>query len=110
MTGRGYQLVSFENVLGRPLRSGETPPVPDGVEIRRGGDDELDAWIDVVVDGFAHPDDQGVPSHEDFPREIVERAERDIVAGGRADLPRTATGRCRRWAGAMRPSRTGSHS
>ena len=82
LTGRGYRLVAFENVLGRPLRSGETPPVPDGVDIRRGGEDELDAWIDVVVTGFAHPDDQGVASHEDFPREIVERAERDFVAAG----------------------------
>jgi GNAT superfamily N-acetyltransferase len=52
------------------------------LDIRRGGEDELDAWIDVVVTGFAHPDDQGVATHEDFPREIVERAERDLVAAG----------------------------
>ena len=36
----------------------------------------------MVTTGFAHPDDQGVPSHEDFPREVVERAERDFVAAG----------------------------
>ena len=28
----------------------------------------------------AHPDEQGVPTHEDFPREIIARAERDFVA------------------------------
>jgi GNAT superfamily N-acetyltransferase len=82
LTGRGYRLVAFENVLGCPLRAGQTPPMPDGLDIRRGGEDELDAWIDVVVTGFAHPDDQGVATHEDFPREIVERAERDLVAAG----------------------------
>ena len=82
LTGRGYRLVAFENVLGRQLRGDETPPRPDGVEIRRCGDDDLDTWLDVVVTGFAHPDDQGVATHEDFPREIIERAERDFVAAG----------------------------
>jgi GNAT superfamily N-acetyltransferase len=82
LTGRGYRLVAFENVLGCPLRGGQTSTMPDGLDIRRGGEDDLDAWIDVVVTGFAHPDDQGVASHEDFPREIVERAERDLVAAG----------------------------
>ena len=82
LTGRGYRLVGFENVLGRALRSGETPLAPAGVEIRQCDDGELDAWLDVVVTGFAHPDDQGVATHEDFPREVVERAERDLVAAG----------------------------
>lgn len=82
LTGRGYRLVAFENVLGRPLRSGESLPVAAGVDVRRGGEDDLDTWIDVVVTGFAHPDDQGVASHEDFPRDMIERAERDFVAAG----------------------------
>lgn len=82
LTGRGYRLVAFENVLGRPLRRGETPDVPAGVDVRRGGANELDAWIDVVVTGFAHPDDQGVASHEEFPRDIIDSAERDFVAAG----------------------------
>jgi GNAT superfamily N-acetyltransferase len=82
LTGRGYRLVAFENVLGRPLRGDETSPLPDGVDIWRSGEDELETWIDVVVTGFAHPDEQGVAPHEDFPREIVERAERDFVAAG----------------------------
>lgn len=82
LTGRGYRLVAFENVLGRPLPGDETSLLPDGVDVRRSGEDELDTWIDVVVTGFAHPDDQGVAPHEDFPRETVERAERDFVAAG----------------------------
>jgi ribosomal protein S18 acetylase RimI-like enzyme len=38
--------------------------------------------VEVVTTGFAHPDEQGVPAFEEFPREIVERAERDFVAAG----------------------------
>jgi len=34
--------------------------------------DDIDAWLDVVIDGFAHPDTQGVPSHEDFGREAID--------------------------------------
>jgi GNAT superfamily N-acetyltransferase len=82
LTGRGYRLVSFENVLGRPVSSATAPRAPAGVEIRLGGDDDLETWIDVVTTGFEHPDDQGVVSHEDFPRDIVARAERDLVAAG----------------------------
>jgi GNAT superfamily N-acetyltransferase len=82
LTGRGYRLVAFENVLGRSLDASATQQEFEGIEIRESGEDELDDWIEVVVTGFAHPDDQGVAGHEEFPREIVERAERDMVAAG----------------------------
>jgi GNAT superfamily N-acetyltransferase len=82
LTRRGYRLVSFENVLGRSLADLPEPVAPPGVEVRRSGDDELDAWIAVVVEGVAHPDEEGVPSHEAFFRETVEHAERDFVAAG----------------------------
>jgi GNAT superfamily N-acetyltransferase len=36
----------------------------------------------VVIEGFAHPDTQGVPSHEEFPREVIAGAERDFAAAG----------------------------
>jgi GNAT superfamily N-acetyltransferase len=79
LTSRGYQLVSFENVLGSSLHD-EPQVIPPDVEVRVGGDRA--AWLDVVVDGFAHPDSEGVPSHQQFPREIVENAERDIEQAG----------------------------
>ncbi len=82
LTGRGYRLVAFENVLGRSLNASAKPPVLDGIDIRTSGEEELDDWLEVVVAGFAHPDEQGVATHEEFPREIVERAERDLVAAG----------------------------
>jgi GNAT superfamily N-acetyltransferase len=82
LTRRGYRLVAFENVLGRSVDSVPPSEPPSGVEVRQGRDDELEAWLDVVVTGFAHPDEQGVASHEDFPRDIVARAEEDMIAAG----------------------------
>src|SRR5207248_9937160 len=82
LTERGYRLVSFENVLGLGLEEEPERMTPPGVEVRPSGDDEFEAWLDVVADGSAHPDTEGLPSHEDFPREVVERAERDFVAAG----------------------------
>jgi GNAT superfamily N-acetyltransferase len=82
LTARGYRLTSFENVLGRGLDGEIEPVTPPGVEVRRSGEDEFDAWLDVVADGFAHPDTQGVPSHEEFPRAVLAQAERDFAAAG----------------------------
>ena len=79
LTDRGYRLVSFENVLGARPAAGSTPP---GVDVRIAGADELATWIDVVVDGFAHPDVEGIPSHEDFPRKVIAGAVTDMVAAG----------------------------
>jgi hypothetical protein len=38
LTSRGYQLVSFENVLGRSLTDHLQPVTPEGVEVRKSGD------------------------------------------------------------------------
>src|SRR3954452_3657526 len=84
LTGRGYRLESFENVLGCAIARGLERTTPAGIEVRRSGDEELDAWIEVVVDAVAHPDTQGVPWHDEFPREIVQNAERDSAAAGLA--------------------------
>jgi GNAT superfamily N-acetyltransferase len=82
LSDRGYRLTSFENVLGRAVGGEADPLMPPGIEVRRSGEDEFGAWLDVVVDGFVHPDTQGLPPHEDFPREIIERATRDFAAAG----------------------------
>ncbi|WP_433199130.1 GNAT family N-acetyltransferase [Nocardia sp. CA-107356] len=80
LTRRGYVLFGFENVLGLRLDPDRQAQVADGVQIRDVGHEEFDTWVNVVVDGFATPDTQGVASHEEFPREAIERAERDLTA------------------------------
>jgi ribosomal protein S18 acetylase RimI-like enzyme len=79
---RGYRLASFENVLGRALAGEPERITPPGVEVRLSGDEEFEAWLDVVADGVAHPDTQGVPSHEEFRREGLAGATRDLAAAG----------------------------
>jgi GNAT superfamily N-acetyltransferase len=80
LTERGYRLEAFENVLGLAISG---PPVrSSGVEVRRSGDDEFDAWLDIQADAVATPDTQGVPWHEEFPRDVYLRAERDMAAAG----------------------------
>ena len=83
LTGRGYRLVSFENVLGRALGDAPEGVTPPGIEVRPSGDDELERWIEIQVEAVAHPDSQGVPWYEEFPREVVAQAERDFAAGAR---------------------------
>jgi GNAT superfamily N-acetyltransferase len=81
LTGRGYRLVSFENVLGRPL--GEdlgAVTVADVVVSRVDGPQQ--AWLDVVVDAVDEPDTAGLAQHESFPREVVERAEVAMADAG----------------------------
>jgi GNAT superfamily N-acetyltransferase len=80
LTGRGYRLISFENVLGIALGDAPERVTPAGVEVRRSVEDEFETWLDVVTEGFAHPDIQGVPGHEEFPREVIANAMRDFVS------------------------------
>ena len=82
LTERGYRLVWFENVLGLAIGHDRAAVTPEGIEVRLCGEDEYGAWLDVVFEGFAHPDGQGVPSPEDFPRDVIERAERDFSTAG----------------------------
>ncbi|GLY93199.1 GNAT family N-acetyltransferase [Actinoplanes sp. NBRC 103695] len=79
LTGRGYRLVSFENVLGRSLTDlPETGPAA-GIEVRPSGEDPYES---LVADATATADTQGVPSHEDFDREVLVNAMRDLAESG----------------------------
>ena len=82
LSDRGYRLESFENVLGLALAEPQETVTPPGIEVRRSTDDELDAWIAVVADASTHPDTQGLPWHDEFPRDAIENAERDFAAAG----------------------------
>jgi hypothetical protein len=82
LSERGYRLVSFENVLGLALEREPERLTRPGIEVRPSGDNELEPWLEVMANGVAHPDTDGVPSHEEFSRAVVERAERDFMAAG----------------------------
>jgi hypothetical protein len=82
LTMRGYRLTSFENVLGRAIDGRPAPVTPPGVEVRRSGDAKFEAWLEAVADAVAQPDTQGVPAHEEFPREVIKAAERDFAVAG----------------------------
>jgi GNAT superfamily N-acetyltransferase len=76
---RGYRFIGFENVLGLPLTDRAPSPLPARVAVAESSADEFAAWLDVVVTGFAHPDEQGVASDEEFPREVLERVIGDLA-------------------------------
>ena len=80
LTGRGYRLILFDNVLGLVLRGEPERVTPPGVEVRPSGEEEFEAWLDVVLEGFAHPDTQGMPLHDELPREVIAGAGRDFAA------------------------------
>jgi ribosomal protein S18 acetylase RimI-like enzyme len=82
LSGRGYVLQGFENVLGRSLPGDSPAAVPEGIEIAPIEMAEFETWLDVVVTGFATPDTQGVPSHESFPRDVLGQVIRDMVSAG----------------------------
>ena len=82
LTGRGYRLTSFENVLGLALTDAPERVAPAGIEVRPSSEGEFESWLGVVIEGSAHPDGQDVPSHEKFPREVLARAEQDLAAAG----------------------------
>ncbi len=81
LTARGYRLESFENILGRSV-VGTDAPTSAELDIRSSPDDEFEEWLAVMADSAAHPDAEGVPWHEEFPRAIYEEAMRDGAASG----------------------------
>jgi GNAT superfamily N-acetyltransferase len=86
LTRRGYELVGFENVLGRPLASESTESLPDAppdrsVVVTRAGPDDGESWMHAVTTGFLHPDAfDGPASHESFERDVLERIYTDLAA------------------------------
>jgi hypothetical protein len=79
LTRRGYVLMGYEDVLGLDLPSApRRAPAPD-VAVAKSGPEELAAWLDVVVTGFAAPDAEGVAAHEEYPRELLERVLGDMA-------------------------------
>ena len=88
LTSRGYRLLGFENVLGRALGASDVgvPPV-SGLAIHHLAPEDVDLWMEVTVDGFAHADEGPLPTENPSP-EVLEGIFRDMsgVSGFRRYL------------------------
>lgn len=72
LASRGYEPKGFENVLGHALVSLDDRR-PSGVRIEPAGPSDMEAWADVVVMAFSHPDDGGVGGDEIPPPDELRR-------------------------------------
>lgn len=79
LTRRGYTLQGFENVSGRALPAGLPAHAQDGLEVTQSPLSEIPTWLDVVITAFATADTQGVPSHESYPRDLLEEVMADMA-------------------------------
>jgi ribosomal protein S18 acetylase RimI-like enzyme len=81
LTGRGYRLVGFENVLGLRLDATPAEAGPGPIHVARAEPEDDAAWMEAVATGFLSPDTyDGPPAHESFPREAMEEILRDTLA------------------------------
>ncbi len=78
---RGYVLQNFENVLGRRLRPADAkaPAASAAIGVRLVEPNDLEAWVDVAITGFASPDLQGVPGEPLPPREALQDTLREFA-------------------------------
>ena len=75
LTGRGYRLVGFENVLARRLGDDVNVVGASEVSVSVVGDDDKRLWRETLTTAFLHPDEfDGPVSHESFDRPALERA------------------------------------
>ena len=75
LTGRGYRLVGFENVLARRLADDVHVVGTSEVSVSVVDDDDQPLWMETLTTGFLHPDVfDGPVSHESFDRSALERA------------------------------------
>jgi GNAT superfamily N-acetyltransferase len=81
LTGRGYRLVGFENILGLDLRTWTVAAnLAEEIDVNPAGAAEDQLWLETVTTGFLHADTfDGPPSHESFGRESIERIMGDML-------------------------------
>ncbi|MFC0541012.1 GNAT family N-acetyltransferase [Kutzneria chonburiensis] len=82
LTDRGYRLAGYENVLGIALADLPAVEPPVGVEVRPCRDDESETALDLLLEAVLTPDTEGAATDEDFPRDALRNAIRDMDAAG----------------------------
>lgn len=84
LTGRGYELVGFENVLGLALDAGiasDEGSATASFSIGPADADEHAAWMHAVLTGFQHADTyDGPESHERIDVEVLARVFEDMAS------------------------------
>lgn len=78
LSRRGYVLLGFECVLGLALPAASMPAQAVELVLYESPERELDTWLDVVVEGFATPDAEGVGPDEQHERDLLRRIIRDF--------------------------------
>lgn len=79
LEARGYTIAGFENVLGRALSSADEGSSAPAITIERVAAHDEELFLETMLDAFATPDGEGIPSHESFPREPIARAMRAMA-------------------------------
>ena len=83
LTGRGYRLIGFEDVMGLGLIGtdplGGEPAAVRGLSIERPAHDDVADWVEVTVNGWMELDGTGTGPEESFSREALEDMMLDFV-------------------------------
>ena len=91
LSDRGYRLEGQENVLGLDLRAVPGRVLPPGIEVRRSGAEEFDAWLAVVVEG---PQYTPTPTGAAVARRVPPRDHRERGSGTEPPPAWCGTWRC----------------
>src|SRR5207247_2741305 len=68
LTGRGYRLHGFENVLGLSLDATPAAPAPTTISIDVAGDDQRQLWAEIAMDALTNRDATGSVAADEFER------------------------------------------
>ncbi|MGE3172031.1 MAG: GNAT family N-acetyltransferase [Planctomycetota bacterium] len=86
LTRRGYALESFEHVLGIDLPARDLPAPPADLTVEPVEPSAFEAWLDVLVTGFAAPDAQGVGPDETYDDTALRRIVTDFAGADGMEL------------------------
>ena len=81
LSGRGYQLHGFENVLGHSLDRESATPIAPQISVEVVGPEDNAVWARLASEAFANMDGTGSAIDEQFTQEQIDEALRDYAVG-----------------------------